>query len=123
MSAKDKQAVSDKWQAPRKSYADDMRENLSTDGTVRGGSGKRSGEQTRKGKEQPSVAGQASATSGSASPRTDDGTDVPAESKQSGSENNPTPIKRNKIGTGSYEDPSGEKRRKRRSTKTGRPGR
>ena len=33
------------------------------------------------------------------------------------------PIKREKIGAGSYEDPAEEKSRKKRSGKTGRPGR
>ena len=33
------------------------------------------------------------------------------------------PVKRHRIGTGSYEDPADEKARKRRPGKTGRPGR
>ncbi len=35
----------------------------------------------------------------------------------------PAPIRRHRIGRGSYEDPAEEKRRKRRPGKTGRPGR
>ncbi len=72
----EKPKAPDGWQAPRKSYGDDMRENMSTDGTVRG------------------------------------------------EEENPAmPTYRKKIGLGSYEDPNDEKRRKKRPSKTGRPGR
>ncbi|WP_185983495.1 excinuclease ABC subunit UvrB [Aureimonas mangrovi] len=39
------------------------------------------------------------------------------------SEDDARPIRRERIGVGSYEDPSDEKRRKRRPGKTGRPGR
>lgn len=35
----------------------------------------------------------------------------------------PRPLVRGKVGTGSYEDPGDEKRQKRRPGKTGRPGR
>ena len=37
--------------------------------------------------------------------------------------NSPKPIKRHKIGVGSYEDPADERARKRKPGKTGRPGR
>jgi hypothetical protein len=99
--------VSDIWTPPRKSYGDDMRENLSTDGTVR----------SLKGKEQPSVAGQspqgtdqdaeeASARSGRARAADASASGVsenqPAENKQSVSETNAIPVKRGKIGSGSY---------------------
>lgn len=38
------------------------------------------------------------------------------------SDDSPAPIRRERIGRGSYEDPADEKRRKRRPGKTGRPG-
>ena len=119
----EKKKAPEGWQAPRKSYGDDMRENLSTDGTVRG-FGNRSGDQIiSEEKEQPSVAGQASEAN--ASPRTGADTDVSAKDKQSVSEetNNPAkPIRRAQIGAGSYEDPLDERHRSKKPKKTGRPG-
>ena len=119
--------VSGKWEAPRKTWREDRQDGVGSDGVIRGGTrtgasgseerpAKRSdiaeGDLERKGKEPPSVAGHASATSGSASPRTGADTDVSAKALQ-----------RKKIGLGSYEDPADEKRRKGKPKKTGRPGR
>ncbi|WP_206453337.1 excinuclease ABC subunit UvrB [Aurantimonas marina] len=48
----------------------------------------------------------------------------PSEARGGGtSDDSPAPIRRERIGRGSYEDPTEEKRRKRRPGKTGRPGR
>jgi excinuclease ABC subunit B len=38
-------------------------------------------------------------------------------------ENDAAPVRRNRIGAGSYEEPADERKRKRRPSKTGRPGR
>jgi len=103
--------VPDGWTAPRKSYGDDMRENLSTDGTVRSP------------KEKGSDAEEAS---GANAPRPRSGGEAAhvSENNQSDKSNNPAkPIRRAQIGAGSYEDPGDERRRKRRPGKTGRPGR
>ena len=42
---------------------------------------------------------------------------------EGGAESPAKPVKRHRIGTGSYEDPADEKARKRKPGKTGRPGR
>jgi excinuclease ABC subunit B len=109
----EKKKAPEGWTPPRKSYGEDMRESLSTDGTVRG---------LGKGKEQPSVAGQASASSGSVGPRTGADPEGSAEADKV-SDNPAMPTYRKKIGQGSYEDPADERRRKRRTGKTGKPGR
>ena len=46
-----------------------------------------------------------------------------SEALKGGANNSPKPIKRHKIGVGSYEDPADERARKRKPGKTGRPGR
>ncbi|WP_428977280.1 excinuclease ABC subunit UvrB [Salaquimonas pukyongi] len=57
----DAQDLDGRWQSPRKSYGDDMRENLSTDGTVRG---KQAGEQDRTPKRRPALMRRARAAVG-----------------------------------------------------------
>ena len=110
----EKKKVPDGWQAPRKSYGDDMRENLSTDGTVRGEAGR-------------GARSDAEEASGADAPRPRSG--GPSETGAIRvSENNPDAsaeivTRRGKPGIGSYEDPSDEKRRRGRPKKTGRPGR
>jgi len=59
---------------------------------------------------------------------TEGGRGAPASNERSealkgGAENHAKPIKRHKIGVGSYEDPADERARKRKPGKTGRPGR
>ncbi|TCD15517.1 excinuclease ABC subunit UvrB [Oricola cellulosilytica] len=49
--------------------------------------------------------------------------EMSAKPTEGGDSDNPAPIKRHRIGVGSYEDPSDERARKRKPGKTGRPGR
>ena len=98
------------WQGPRKPAHGDS--DTASEERAAQRSDIAEGDLERKGVEPPSVAGQASAPSGSASPRTGADTDVSVKALQ-----------RKKIGLGSYEDPADEKRRKGKPKKTGRPGR
>ncbi|MCB1386926.1 MAG: UvrB/UvrC motif-containing protein, partial [Nitratireductor sp.] len=102
------------WQAPRKSYGDDMRESVSTDGTIRGaaGKGKRSDAEEASGADAPRP--RPRPRSGSEAARvSENGSDALSEAN----------LRRGKPGIGSYEDAGEEKRRKGRPKKTGRPGR
>jgi excinuclease ABC subunit B len=50
-------------------------------------------------------------------------TNKESEALKGGADNAAKPVKRHKIGSGSYEDPADERARKRKPGKTGRPGR
>ena len=75
-SAENKQS----WQKPRESYGEEMRRDRGTNSAY-------GTPLSPEEKGNPSVAGQASATSGSASPRTGDGTDVPSRANKTASAN------------------------------------
>ncbi|MCD2471065.1 excinuclease ABC subunit UvrB [Jiella sp. MQZ9-1] len=63
-----------------------------------------------------------SADAGSAGTKTQTGTSAAGERGASSPDDSPAPLRRERVGRGSYEDPSDQKR-KRRPSKTGRPGR
>jgi excinuclease ABC subunit B len=91
----EKPATPEGWSQPRKTWTEDAKAGFSSDGAAHG----KSSEATTTGRK----------TSEAPSATHDD--------------DNPAPIKRHRIGAGSYEDPTDARKAKRRPGKTGRPGR
>ncbi|KPB02992.1 excinuclease ABC subunit UvrB [Ahrensia marina] len=93
----EKPATPEGWSQPRKTWTEDAKAGFSSDGAAHGTDSQKH--------DHASAASRRS------------------EATPSNTENEAKPIKRHRIGAGSYEDPSDARKAKRRPGKTGRPGR
>jgi excinuclease ABC subunit B len=103
----EKPATPEGWSQPRKTWTEDAKAGFSTDGAAHGTDPQKH-DYASKASEAPPEGRETSAAPSATRASEDD---------------NPAPIKRHRIGAGSYEDPSDARKAKRRPGKTGRPGR
>ncbi|WP_425458860.1 excinuclease ABC subunit UvrB [Ahrensia kielensis] len=105
----EKPATPEGWSQPRKTWTEDAKGGFSSDGAAHG-------KADEKAQDSPSTR---SRGEGGTRSVTDEG-QAPSATRD---DDNPAPIKRHRIGAGSYEDPTDARKAKRRPGKTGRPGR
>nr|WP_026317526.1 excinuclease ABC subunit UvrB [Ahrensia kielensis] len=103
----EKPATPEGWSQPRKTWTEDAKGGFSSDGAAHGKADE---------KAQDSPSPKASV----APPKGRETSEAPSATRD---DDNPAPIKRHRIGAGSYEDPADARKAKRRPGKTGRPGR